>query len=295
MSDLLDRTVDELERTRASRAVPPSAVDTTAEERAAFLARFPFEAFWADVQERAANAPAREIGEDVDGPRAGRPTFWERVRDWADGLFGDRRWAAAAATALVVVMAGGLWLAWPPSDDAGRTDVSAPPEGIRFRGPESPASSDATGPALEAGLQFFVRRESRTIPGAEGAVLQEGDRIGFKYWSGDNDYLVMLSIEESGQVTVYYPDGESGEDPGESIRILRGRNIPLDGSVVLNDYVGRERFFALFSKEPLAVADVRALAVRSFSGLEGAAQRDVRGLSRLPVDVPQATFWIEKQ
>ena len=291
--DSLNRAIDDLDRVRAIRAA-----ERDADERAAFLVRFPFEVFWADVQTRAAAAP-QDVADEI--PTDDRLSFrmrWARARETLRDLFASRRFVAVAATVAVVLVAGSLWLRWSAWPDGGGTVDSAPP-GIRFRGSKSPTTSGTAGAAERsdaqaAGLQFFVWRDSAAVEGREGGVYREDEQIRFTYWSGENDYLVVLSIENSGQVTVYYPDGGRGEDPSRSLRIPRGRNIALEGSVVLNDYVGRERFFALFSTEPLSVAQVRETASRAFLALGGDAG-DVRALTRLPLDVPQATFWIEKR
>lgn len=321
----LERAIDELELRRAARSGAGSvlglpeggaAAATTAAERAAFLERYPFERFQADLERRQQRSAAAEAAFD-EGRAPTSGGVWARLRAAFGRVVSDRRLAAAVGVAGVVLVAGALWFAGPFGSGGGAgggagggsgggsgeglgTDAPVAPElrGFPVRpkgGPEAPVtkSDSPTVAGEDVGVSFFVRNGHGAVPGMPGSAYREGDQFRFTYWSGRNDYLLLLSMEEDGTVSVYYPDEAATGAGGESVAIARGRNVPLEGSVVLNDYVGRERFFALFSTRPLSLVEVRAAAVQAVSELRSEG-RDLRSLERLPIDVPQASFWIDK-
>lgn len=94
----------------------------------------------------------------------------------------------------------------------------------------------------------------------------------------DHSHLLVASVDGAGVATVYFPYGatQSAPVPGP------GRwEVP--GSIVLDETLGPERVFALFSKRPLAAKDVEQALVRL--GHAGAnAIRDAKTL-----DVPDTT------
>ena len=70
----------------------------------------------------------------------------------------------------------------------------------------------------------------------------------------------------------------------------------LGASVQLDDHLGPERFFALFSPTPLAFEQVEAAireALRDGDPADGASR--LRDLKRLPLGCAQATLLIEKK
>lgn len=298
----VERAIDEIELRRATAGAstaaaalggPRSGTDDAAAERAAFLTRYPFSRFWADLERRVEREEARGIR-----------GWWRRLTSGLDRGWRDARVMGAVATVGVILVAGVLWLSGPfgttGPDSIEPPGMSGYPEGVRPKGPPVPAAGLNTAKGASGaedvdpvGIGFYVRSGNGAVPGTPGATYGEGDQFRFTYWSGSNDYLVLLSMEEDGAVSVYYPDETAVGAAGRSIEIPRGRNVPLDGSVILNDYVGKERFFALFSAEPIPLAQVKAAAARAVADLEGRGQ-DLSALDRLPIDVPQASFLIEK-
>ena len=80
----------------------------------------------------------------------------------------------------------------------------------------------------------------------ENGVYYPGDRIQLTYSSADTAHLVVLGIESSGGVQVYFPSNGSSSVPVEP-----GTDIPLPNSIVLDDYVGNELYVALFSENSI--------------------------------------------
>ncbi|MBX5484826.1 MAG: DUF4384 domain-containing protein [Myxococcaceae bacterium] len=105
-----------------------------------------------------------------------------------------------------------------------------------------------------AQLDVVALRGDRQLPVGNDTTLSAGDRIRFLVDSGGAHYVLLVSKDGEGNVTVYYPyDGaESAELPGA------GGLEELPGSIELDAAVGRERLFAIFSDQP-----VRADAVRT--------------------------------
>lgn len=288
MRERLDRLIDELDAQRGARRAEADGTETRgpASEREAFFTRHPFDAFWSELQRHDARMAAITATVEAREEQAGasRGGLWAALF----APFRGRVFATLAAACTLVLAVGlGLWLTPEPTLDGSGSAV-------RFKGGDGPTTSALDGVEEPVGVRFFVRRDGEVVPGVPEGVYREGDQLRFTYWSGDNDYLMVLSVEDSGSVSVYYPDDASGREGDESIQIARGRNVPLEGSIVLNDYVGHERFFALFSPVPISVDHVKNRAAGAVAELRREG-RDVRSLARLPVEVPQASFWIRKR
>ncbi len=100
-------------------------------------------------------------------------------------------------------------------------------------------------------IGYFVKRGEAVVDGVPGAALHPGDRIRFVTSSERPRYLALLNRDARG-VSVYYPS------TGRAARVPAGSAVPLDFSVKLDDYLGRERVFAVFCDESFAVEPVRA-------------------------------------
>jgi hypothetical protein len=82
-------------------------------------------------------------------------------------------------------------------------------------------------------------------------LLLPGDALRFVVQPGGLPYLLIVSRDGAGHLTVYYPFGGSRSAELKS----EGRN-ELPGSVELDATPGEERLFALFSRRPLEAARV---------------------------------------
>jgi len=195
------------------------------------------------------------------------------VLPWIAALAG----AAAAAAVAFVLLA-------PPSEPAG----PLPPFGgvgtTTFKGFEG---IDHPLPESIPLLKVEVRRDGAFGPLAKDGTVRPGDVIRLLYDASDYDYVCVLSVDGTGNMEAWYPDGN-----GTSVPIVRGRNIPLPGAVALDDYVGPERLIAVFSTSPLDVARVREEVTKALSpDLAGAVRSDF-GLS-LPARV--STVLLERR
>lgn len=105
----------------------------------------------------------------------------------------------------------------------------------------------------DADLGFYLLRDGQVLPGDPDAVYHAGDRIQFTY-RGPYDRLVLLSIDGTGTLTVFYPEyGETG------VPIVPGERHVLEGSIELDDAPGPEVFLAFFG-DSWTVTEARAFA-----------------------------------
>ncbi len=98
---------------------------------------------------------------------------------------------------------------------------------------------------------------------APGTPVGEGDVLGFQVDATGHRGVVVLSVDGTGAVSMFFPD--SGPDPLP----LQGQGlIPIDGTVILDGAPGPEIFLALFDTSP---QDATTLVQRTFSagGHEG--------------------------
>lgn len=126
-------------------------------------------------------------------------------------------------------------------------------------------------------LQTFVQRAGQVQALADGQPLAAGDQLAFVYTLSEPRHLLLISIDETGAIARYY----SGPlEPATRAQLPVG--IELDA------HRGEERLFALFSREPIDEARVRA-------GLK-TALREAHGVAgmKLLLPVEQTSTWFRK-
>jgi Putative zinc-finger len=166
-----------------------------------------------------------------------------RTAAWITAAAG---WAAAACVLLV-------WSPW-----RGGETLAPPPD------------EDTIGAATRAKGTFGIsvmrgRGEAMDRLGAV-ALCREGDRLQFDPDLPDHGYLQIVNVQDDGQIQAYLPSTPAAE-----------ASQRLEFSVELDDYVGRERIFFVWSPEP-----VEAGAVRS-GLLESLALRPIEEVDEVPL------------
>ncbi len=153
-----------------------------------------------------------------------------------------------------------------------------------------PAPVEPAGPLIAKGgapLQLVARRGERIFAVTGRTRLAAGDQLRFVVHGAEAPYVLIASIDGSGQASVYFPYRGT-----ESARIEPAGRIELPGSVVLDHAAGPERVFALFSRAPLR-AEAVTKALREL-GTHGAPA--IRAQERLPLQVAQqASVMFEKE
>jgi hypothetical protein len=126
--------------------------------------------------------------------------------------------------------------------------------GERASSPDSEGSAPALGIKGAAVLQVFASREARVFPVHDGSRLAPGDRIRFVVSPAGLHYLLIASVDGSGNTTVYHPYGGT-----RSGAVDDGPRVEIPGSIVLDAAPGPERIYALFSRAPIDADQVTAV------------------------------------
>lgn len=151
---------------------------------------------------------------------------------------------AAAAAALLVFMLG-FQKQNEPEDEGG----------VRFKGGLS--------------LEITAARGTDQFPVKDGTRLREGDRVRFSVTVDRPGYLTVFSVEADGTISPFYPDTPVDE-AAESLALDKAGRHTLQGSILLDNAVGEERFWVVFSVRPFDRNAVMKSVVDG-SGLVGSA------------------------
>ena len=127
---------------------------------------------------------------------------------------------------------------------------------VAIRSPE-PGTHGTKG---HADLDFFVDKDGEVRPGVDGETLAPGDRVQFSYRADGLDSLVIVNVDGTGTITVFFPEDEQGP-PGE---VIPGGRQLLDFSVALDDAPGPEVFVGVFGVG--SVGEAVDLVELSFEG-----------------------------
>ncbi len=152
---------------------------------------------------------------------------------------------------------------------------------IRHPGDSSlgrPSEETSLGIKGDGVLRIFALRDKKVFAVENGSLLMPKDAIRFVIEAPPLEYLIIASVDGAGQTNVYFPFGDTS-----AARIEPHRRFELPGSIVLDDTPGPERVFAIFSREAVDAASVKAaLQALRRRGVE--AIRQETGL-RLPATV----------
>lgn len=179
--------------------------------------------------------------------------------------------AMAAAAAVLVFML----MPSPPPVEPGSDSGGFGGGGIRFKGART--SPEQVEPA-EVELRVTAAGAHGPVAVEDGGSLPPGAALKFHYSTTDQDFLMVISVDARGSVYSYYP-GEGRT----SIPAVRGAGIPLPGGVELDEYLGPERFFALFSSVPLTLDQVEQAVASSKQASQDDGEAWITGLKSLPL------------
>lgn len=166
------------------------------------------------------------------------PTWGQRLRSWLSPgpVFG-----VALAVALLLFMVRGLG----PGE--------GPDPQVRLRGASS--------------LTLHVSRGGAPAAPFVGQALLPGDVLRFVVQAQSDGYALVANLDEEGRATIYVPPDED-----QSVPVAAGPDHVLPGSIALDDYVGQERIFLLWSNAPLAPASVTTALKEAFETAQGKLQ-----------------------
>jgi hypothetical protein len=109
---------------------------------------------------------------------------------------------------------------------------------------------------LKGGTEFgvYVKRagEAEPLRLASGAKVRAGEVLRFHYRPPGDGWLLLVSIDGTGQLTVFHPYQGTA-----AARVAGGTVSVLEESIALDDAPGPERLAAIFSPEPFTVEELR--------------------------------------
>lgn len=131
-------------------------------------------------------------------------------------------------------------------------------------------------------LALFVRHGEGPVEEAlPGARLVPGDAVRFSLSTSKEGYVAVVGMDDRGAVTLH----AAPEAP-----LSAGKGQLLEGSVVLDDAIGPERFVAVLCDHAPGASRVESAARTALAAADG----DPRRAGPLRIDCQQASFLIEK-
>jgi hypothetical protein len=143
------------------------------------------------------------------------------------------RWlggVALAAAAVLALVVGAPWRA-EHSDSEGEPGTRTKGSGTSFG--------------------WVVRRGERTFVPGPDERLRSGDALRFTVSTRAPAYVAVFGLDESGQLSVYHPEGDRLAALGA------GKDQPLPAAIALAAAGGDERLYAIFCREALPVSTLR--------------------------------------
>lgn len=238
------------------------------DERRAFLESHPVDDFLATLE---TTTPPEQ---------SGWARFVESVRRRAIPVFAT---AGVLTLALAVI---------PLDPEPSSIQPPRSTEGVRAKGQDHTRRT-APSPAMinaQVGLGFDLVTPRGAIAGTSGGTYRKGDHLRFTYSLDSPGHLYLISVDNAGKVTPFYPP-----EWAESLAVPPGRDLPLEASIRLDDYVGYEGFIAVFSEQPIPGQSIQKAAHAAFKSARTNGH-DIRAVHRLPGlgDAAQISMWIEK-
>jgi hypothetical protein len=149
-------------------------------------------------------------------------------------------------------------------------------------------TSSLDGSRLKGGnaLALVVRHPDghveRVLPGAD---LHPGDGLRFEVSTQQRSYVLIIGLDASGQVTLYFPSS------GPPTPLAPASHQLLPGSVLLDETLGPERIFALYCAAAPSLASAIEAGRKALLAQQGHPER----VLRLDSSCRQASFLLEKK
>ena len=145
---------------------------------------------------------------------------------------------------------------------------------------------------VDPALSFFVKMEDGARLGTPGEKLHPGDAIQLALKDADKPALVVLGIDGAGVISIYTTEAQvdgAGRTKGAAPRVLQA-------SMVLDDTMGTERFFAVYGESVDDVVAKSRAAAEALAAdvVKGTTTLDAAARLQLPERYPQSSVFIEK-
>lgn len=130
------------------------------------------------------------------------------------------------------------------------------------------AHAAPTGPALLAkgawSMHVGVRRGESTFRATPGDILRSGDQLGLFYSAARGGHLMVLYVDDAGEVVRIVPARES-----RSLAVSAGAELPLPDSAVVGPGEGCEYIVGVFAREPFGFDRARQVTRTCLDSLGG--------------------------
>jgi hypothetical protein len=133
-------------------------------------------------------------------------------------------------------------------------------------------ASDSVNYKGDSRLSFVYQRDGLSKPGSGEYVITKGDRVQVFYSSDHEQYLSLLSVDETGVVSFYHPDQSSKNC---SVPTGKGDGIAFEGSIIFDSVSSAELVVAVFSETPLRTTEVKMWMTANYT-----ANSDLQMLSK---------------
>jgi hypothetical protein len=137
-------------------------------------------------------------------------------------------------------------------------------------------------------FEVYVRHSGSDFKLRDGAALSPGDQLAFLYVISRPRYLLLVSIDDAGVITRYFPgNNESAARP-----LATGR-AQLPVGIELDARRGQERLVAVFSSDPIDETNARqalSLALREVR----ARGQGIADLTKFDIPASWVTIWFRK-
>lgn len=122
-----------------------------------------------------------------------------------------------------------------------------------------------------------------------GVSLRDRDLVLFQYDVPDTMYVMMISLNQKGETTLFVPLGAK-----KSISVKKKGYLPRTGSLELDDYVGAELFFLVAAPRVFSVAQLKGLIHRAYQS-HGRNWHQISGLENAPSSWLVRVVRVQKQ
>lgn len=177
----------------------------------------------------------------VESALASRPARWNL-----------RKWSLPFIAVAVPAM---LFLIFSRTD--GNSEKRASPDPV--------IASKGIAPDFRA----VAKRGEEVFAVTSSTILHPGDQLRFVLRPGDYSHALLVSVDGANTASVYFPFGES-ESGALPARASYHGPYETPGSVTLDNVLGPERLFVLFSNEPRQARTVQQVLERAKYDLETA-------------------------
>jgi len=140
-----------------------------------------------------------------------------------------RRWMLGSALASACAVLLAVLMTWHGTDE------------VRLKG------------GTELGVYVMRAGEAEPLRLASGATVRAGEVLRFHYRPPGDGWLLLVSIDGTGQLTVFHPYQGTAAAP-----VAGGTLSVLEESIALDEAQGPERLAAIFDPEPFTVEELRS-------------------------------------